>query len=80
VDFVLEPEPGRLVAIEVRAGAVRRRIPRSARSFVEAYSPEQLLIVHRGGADETTLGSTRVRWVPAELLPEALPPPGDRAI
>jgi uncharacterized protein len=80
VDFVLEPEPGRLLAIEVKAGAARRRIPRSARSFVDAYAPEELLIVHRGGVEEATLGTTRVRWVPAELLPEALPAPSDRVV
>lgn len=75
VDFVLEPEPGRLIGIEVKArSGARPRLPRSARSFITAYEPEQLLMVHRGEPHEEQHGSTMVRWVPAELLPEALPP------
>ena len=81
VDFVLEPQPGRLIAIEVKAGAgARRKVPRSARSFIDAYAPDELLMVHRGEAGEEQIGPTRVRWVPAERLPEHLPPPHERAI
>ena len=81
VNFVLEPALGRLVGIEVKAGTGgRRRLPRSARSFIEAYTPEELLVVHRGEPDEMDVGSTRVRWVPAELLPEHLPSAPARAI
>jgi predicted AAA+ superfamily ATPase len=74
VDFVLEPTPGRLVAIEVKAQA-RGRPPlsRSARSFIDAYAPAELLLVHRGEAHTEQVGATLVRWVPAEVLPEALP-------
>ena len=81
VDFVLEPKPGRLIVIEVKAGAgARRKLPRSARSFIDAYAPDELLIVHRGEAGEEAVGNTRVRWVPAERLPEHLPPPHERVI
>lgn len=74
VDFVLEPEPQRLIAVEVKAQQRGRPgISRSARSFIDAYAPEQLLLVYRGEAHEEQLGATTIRWVPAGLLPEALP-------
>lgn len=74
VDFVLEPNPDRIVALEVKSsGGSEGRIPRSTRSFIDAYTPESVLIVHRGRVHEERLGDTLVRWVPAELLPEALP-------
>ena len=73
VDFVLEPEPGRLVAVEVKASGGRRPgITRSLASFVEAYSPSLVMFVHRGDAHVEAMGSTEVRWIAAELLPEAL--------
>ena len=81
VDFVLEPEPGRLIAVEVKAGARgRRKLPRSARSFVDAYAPDALLMVHRGEFAEELIGATRVRWVPVEALPEHLPEPSPRVV
>lgn len=65
MDFVLA-RGERLVAVEVKAGR-RASLSRSARSFVDAYGPEALILV--GGADghpeEERLGSTRV--VRAEL-------------
>ncbi|MEZ4267224.1 MAG: DUF4143 domain-containing protein [Myxococcota bacterium] len=74
VDFILEPRPGERVAIEVKASGVGARfnLSRAARSFIEAYQPTDFLLVHRGEAHEALEGSTRVRWLPAELLPEAL--------
>ena len=73
VDFVLEPEPGRLIAVEVKAGASpRRRISRGARSFLTACSPAELVVVHRGEGAEEQVEGTRVRWLPIEELPEWL--------
>lgn len=71
VDFILEPSPGRLIAIEVKASA-RPRLSRGARSFVAAYSPTDLLLVCRGEPGEDRLGNTTVRITPAERLPEVL--------
>lgn len=48
VDFVVRRQ-GRLLAIEVKATALQRpKITRAARSFVAAYSPEALIILHSG--------------------------------
>lgn len=74
VDFVLEPRPGKLIGIEVKARLKGRPpLSRSTRSFIEAYRPTEQLIVHRSEPHEDRLGDTRIRWVPAESLPEALP-------
>jgi hypothetical protein len=49
----------RRIAVEVKAG--RTAITRAARSFVDAYAPEALLIVSGDSTPETEhLGSTRV--------------------
>ncbi|MDY0003485.1 MAG: ATP-binding protein [Polyangia bacterium] len=74
VDFVLETSPGRLIGIEVKARQKGPpRLTRSTRSFIEVYRPSEQIIVHRAEAYEDRLGDTRVRWVPAEQLPEVLP-------
>ena len=65
VDFVIEHQ-GRLLAVEVKGGESRGQISRSARSFVEAYEPEQLLITNRGDWPEVRLGTTRVCFVRVE--------------
>src|SRR5438045_3694338 len=67
MDFVVEHQ-GRLLACEVKAGDSRGTLSRSARSFLEAYQPEQLLIVNRRDCPETKVGSTRVRCLRAEEL------------
>jgi predicted AAA+ superfamily ATPase len=67
VDFVVEHQ-GRLLAVEVKGGESRGQVSRSARSFVEAYEPEHLLMVHRETWPETILGKTRVRFVRVEDL------------
>jgi hypothetical protein len=74
VDFVIEPRPGRLVGVEVKARRQvdRFSLSRAARSFIEAYAPSDFLLVHRGEGHEEVIGGTRVRWVPAEELPDAL--------
>jgi predicted AAA+ superfamily ATPase len=73
VDFVVRHQ-GRLAAVEVKAGGPPGRIPRPARSFVDAYSPELLLVVGRGAAPDATLGATSVRFLrPWELHPALAP-------
>ena len=73
LDFVLEPEPGQLVAIEVKSGrAGPPRVARALRSFVHAYQPRVVMIVHRGEPDGIEIDGVPVRWIPAEMLPAAL--------
>lgn len=63
VDFVVA-RGDVLVAVEVKAERARRAsIPRSARSFVEAYSPSELLMVNLGLEAETKLRETEVRFL-----------------
>jgi predicted AAA+ superfamily ATPase len=65
VDFVVHR--GQVtVAVEVKAGrSSRPRLPRAARSFVEAYRPRALLMVQGGATDRRREGETQVRWLPA---------------
>ncbi|MGM0574108.1 MAG: ATP-binding protein [Myxococcota bacterium] len=74
VDFVVRTRSDRPVGVEVKArrAAGRFKLSRSARSFIGAYRPSDFLLVHRGEAHEETVADTRVRWVPAEELPEVL--------
>jgi len=67
VDFVLEHQ-GRLLACEVKAGDDRGTVSRSARSFLEAYQPEQLLIVNRTSRPAIQEGATLVRYLRVEEL------------
>jgi predicted AAA+ superfamily ATPase len=62
VDFVIEHQ-GRLLPVEVKAGDPRARLSRSARSFIDAYTPETFLVVGDGEPAEREQGSTRVRFV-----------------
>jgi predicted AAA+ superfamily ATPase len=71
VDFVVTHQ-GRLLAIEVKAGDVRGKVSRSARSFVGAYQPEALLIVGQSRTGESQLGSTRVCFVTVSQLTDKL--------
>ncbi len=69
VDFIVQRR-GRLLAVEVKAGDARGQISRSARSFIEAYTPEFFLIVGSEPYPTVTLGSTEVRYLSlAELSP-----------
>lgn len=67
VDFVVEHQ-GRLLACEVKAGDSRGSLSRSARSFIEAYQPEQFLIVNRAAWPEVFVGTTQVRFVRVDEL------------
>jgi predicted AAA+ superfamily ATPase len=74
VDFVLRRNDA-LIAIEAKAGDARGQVSRSARSFVEAYAPQQLLVVHGGEAGESQLGETRLRFLRLQDLGHALARP-----
>lgn len=63
---------GRLLACEVKAGDSRAVVSRSARSFLDAYRPEQLLIVNRTPWPERLEGATRVRFVRVSELAGAV--------
>lgn len=62
VDFVLA-RGETLVGVEVKAQALGRpNLPRSSRSFIEAYQPTQFLVINTGLDHREQLGSTEVRW------------------
>lgn len=64
VDFVVQ-RGEETVALEVKAGRLSRpRIPRAARSFLEAYEPRALLMVQAGLSHREHEGGTEVRWLP----------------
>ncbi|NJL27497.1 MAG: ATP-binding protein [Thermoanaerobaculia bacterium] len=69
VDFVVQHQ-GRLLACEVKAGAARGKLSRSAHSFIDAYAPELFLIVCREPQPATLVGTTEVRFL---ALPELAP-------
>jgi predicted AAA+ superfamily ATPase len=72
VDFVLDL-PGSLVGVEVKAGRFgRQTIPRSARSFIDAYRPELFFIVANDGAGSKRIGGTEVRWIPPHHITDAI--------
>lgn len=63
VDFVVELGPS-LLGIEVKVGPLKRQtINRSIRSFIEAYKPEQFVIVNMENSKETQIGQTRVSFM-----------------
>lgn len=73
VDFILEPTPGELIGIEVKATTSRRpHLTRSARAFIDAYEPSQLWVLHRGEAHARSVGGVEVQWLPAHQLPDRL--------
>ncbi|MFV1981829.1 MAG: hypothetical protein ACC655_11800, partial [Rhodothermia bacterium] len=48
--------------------STRASIPRSARSFIDAYQPEQFLMVGARRFDSQRLGETEVEWItPTEV-------------
>lgn len=71
MDFVVEHQ-GRLLACEIKAGDSRASLSRSARSFLDAYQPEQLLVVNRNAYPEMAVGATRVRFLQIEELSTAV--------
>ena len=64
VDFVLEHR-GRILAFEVKAGDARGRVSRSARSFIDAYAPQRLVVVSPVVYPEQTIATTTVQFLRA---------------
>lgn len=62
VDFVLQHREARL-AIEVKAGDVRGNLSRAARSFIDAYAPQTLLVVNTATAPDRGHGNTTIRFI-----------------
>lgn len=68
VDFVIE-YAGKSFGMEVKfTGLARPRLPKSSRSFIEAYSPERFALLNRSLEETTSVGSTEVGFItPATL-------------
>ena len=63
VDFVIDTGSA-IVGLEIKAGAIGRpSIPRSARSFIEAYRPKRFLMVSTDRFDPERIGATEVSWI-----------------
>lgn len=63
VDFVAA-HAQEIQAVEVKAAALQKpRLSRSARSFLKAYAPRQLLLVNTGLEHEEVIDGVPVRWI-----------------
>jgi predicted AAA+ superfamily ATPase len=63
VDFVVDTGSA-IVGLEVKGGAMGRpSIPRSARSFIEAYRPKHFLMISTDRFDPEHIGTTEVAWI-----------------
>jgi predicted AAA+ superfamily ATPase len=63
VDFVVDTGPA-VVGLEIKAGTIGKpSIPRSARSFIEAYRPQHFLIVSTSRFDPEHIGATEILWI-----------------
>ena len=72
VDFVIV-RGETLVAVEVKTGGVKRpSLPRAARSFMQAYDPQILLLVNLGHVAAMRMGDTEVRWIEPMQLAQHL--------
>jgi predicted AAA+ superfamily ATPase len=72
VDFVIA-RGETLVGVEVKTASLRRRpLPRATRSFLQAYSPQELLVVNTGYAAEERIANTDVRWIEPIQLADSL--------
>ena len=64
VDFVINMGE-RIIPVEVKYSNLKEpKITRSFRSFVEKYHPETAFIVHLGEQMSTSLGKTRIQFIP----------------
>lgn len=72
VDFVVV-YGDRLLGIEVKAQALARpTLPRSARSFLEAYRPALFLVVNTGLSHHERVEASTVRWIEPPALGEVV--------
>jgi len=62
VDFVVEHQ-GRLLALEVKYGDSRGRLTRAARSFIQAYAPESLVVVNDTSYPNRKTGNSAVSFI-----------------
>jgi uncharacterized protein len=63
VDFVVE-QAGKIMALEVKAAALDRpRLSRSARSFIDAYRPEQFVVLNRSLETHMTSDDCRIDFL-----------------
>jgi predicted AAA+ superfamily ATPase len=70
VDFVVA-RGERCLPIEVKAeGRGRPLLPRSLRSFLDAYRPPAALLVHPGLTHSERIGETNIEWLPPSDLAE----------
>jgi predicted AAA+ superfamily ATPase len=68
VDFVFDTGAA-IIGLEVKAGKTGRpAIPRSARSFIEAYRPRHFLIVGNERFDSERIEETEVAWITLDEL------------
>ncbi len=64
VDFVIE-QAGRLFAVEAKFSSYSRpKLSRSARSFIQAYQPEALIVVNPSLQADTLIEKTPVHFLP----------------
>jgi predicted AAA+ superfamily ATPase len=62
-----------VVGLEVKAGGgLRNRLPRTARSFIEAARPRAFITVRPGARHEQTVSGCQALWLPPAELPEVL--------
>ncbi len=72
VDFVIV-HGKTLVGVEVKTtGPKRTKLPRAARSFIQAYRPQKLLVVNMGYTAAEQVGDTDVRWIEPTQLADHL--------
>lgn len=64
VDFVIE-QAGKLLAVEAKFSShIRPKLSRSARSFIQAYQPEALIVVNPSLQADILIERTPVRFLP----------------
>jgi hypothetical protein len=72
VDFIIRKSDS-IWAIEVKAGSMKRpTITRSLRSFIQAYRPENVLVLNDTLQDRIEMDGTKIRFDTLTCLPERL--------
>lgn len=72
VDFVVA-RGDEIAGVEVKATHLRHpKLPRAARSFLDAYRPASLFMVNTGFSHREQLGDSEVRWLTPADLADAL--------
>ncbi len=68
VDFVVDSKRG-LTGIEVKSTNMKMpKLSRSARSFIQAYSPRSFFVINTGLRHDEQIEKTTVRWVGPEVF------------